>query len=389
MPLSVVDRTCRCLGILVPQRTLQSCPGSCLSVALNLQIQTNLQQLLASTGCSPAAMSWQAELARCELVLHKASLADGDTSTPALLLLFEDPAFAKLAPNSAQVKRARSRLQQLMASHSAELAGMDLAVASTDFKVFLAAFVTYKMHSLQEELAAKAIQYAHLQALMPNHSERSVEQAKIMKAISRVASVIDSKVTALQSWLSGDYVDALLLPESFARLKEGCLQWDLKSFHRGVFPWQPSQAEMEGRYVVELLTDLHLRVCEYQRAHEEVGLVQKEKKSALRLYTRQAAALGEAHAAAREAAHLSSAMHEASSLEKHVHHRQDVKAAMMQEGISVVLQQKLQSIQALHAHAQRAFLLPMGHILAESTFHGATLPYLDGDEQAPSDSDEE
>jgi len=136
MPPSVVDCTCRCLGILVPQRTLQTCYGSCLSVALHLQIQTDLQRLLASTGSSPAAMSWQAELARCQLVLHKASLADGDTSTPALLLLFEDPAFAKLAPNSAQVKRARSRLQQLMASHSAELAGMDLAVASTDFNVF-------------------------------------------------------------------------------------------------------------------------------------------------------------------------------------------------------------------------------------------------------------
>lgn len=389
MPPSVVDRTCRCLGILVPWRTVQIFPGLCLSLALHLQIQTDLQRLLASTGSSPAAMSWQAELARCQLMLHKAGLADGDTSTPALLLLFEDPAFAKLAPNSTQVKRARSRLQQLMASHSAELAGMDLAVASIDFKVFLAAFVTYKVNSLQEELAAKAIQYAHLQALMPNLSERSVEQAKIMKAISRVASVMDSKAVALQSWLSGDYVDALLLPESFARLKEGCSQWDLKSFHRGVFPWQPSQAEMEGRSVIELLTDLHLRVCEYQRAQEELGLVQKEKDSALRLYTRQAAALGEAHAAASEAAHLSSAVHEASSLEEHIQHQQDVKTAKMQEGITVVLQQKLQSIRALHAHAQRAFLLPLGHVMAESTLHGAALPYLDGDEQAPSDSDEE
>ena len=79
-------------------------------------------------------MSWQADLASCQLILHKASLADGDTSTPALMLLFEDSAFAKLAPNSVQVRRARSRLQQLMASHSVELAGKDLAVASPDFR---------------------------------------------------------------------------------------------------------------------------------------------------------------------------------------------------------------------------------------------------------------
>ena len=113
-----------------------------------------------------------------------------------------------------QVRRARSRLQQLVASHSVELAGKDLAVASPDSKVFLATFVTYKVHSLQEELAAKAVQYAHLQALMPNLSERSVKQAKIMKAISRIASVMDSKAVALQSWLSGNFVDALLLPDS-------------------------------------------------------------------------------------------------------------------------------------------------------------------------------
>ena len=40
-------------------------------------------------------MSWQAELASCQLVLHKASLADGDTSTPALMLLFEGPSICQ------------------------------------------------------------------------------------------------------------------------------------------------------------------------------------------------------------------------------------------------------------------------------------------------------
>lgn len=111
-----------------------------------------------------------------------------------------------------------------MASHSVELAGKDLAVASPDFKVFLAAFVTYKVHSLQEELAAKAVQSVQLQALMPNLSERSMEQANVMKAISRMASVMDSKAVALQRWLSGNCVDASLLPDSFGWLKEGCSQ---------------------------------------------------------------------------------------------------------------------------------------------------------------------
>ena len=334
-------------------------------------------------------MSWQADLARCKLVLHKASLADGDTSTPALLLIFEDPAFAKLAPNSTQVKRARSRLQELMQTHSAELAGKDLAVASTDFKVFLAAFVVYKVHSLQEELAAKAMQYAHLQSLMPNLSERSAEQTKIMKAILRVANTMDSKAIALQSWLSGGYVDALLLPESFAQLKEGCALWDLKSFHRGVFPWQPAQAEIEGKSVIQLLTDLHMRVCEFQRAEEEVSLVQKEKESALRLYARQADALNEAIAASCKAAHVSTVVHEASSLDERVQHQQNVRSATAQEGISMILEQRLQSVKALQAHARVAFSLPIAQVPAESILHGAVLPYLSGDELASSASDDE
>ena len=97
--------------------------------------------------------------------------------------------------------------------------------------------------------------------------------------------------------------------DSFVRLKTGCSQWDLKSFHRGVFPWQPGQAELGERSEVELLTDLHLRICEYQRAQEEVSLVREEKNSALRLYTRQAAALSEAYAAACKVAHVSSGVH--------------------------------------------------------------------------------
>ncbi|CAL5227797.1 g10820 [Coccomyxa viridis] len=353
------------------------------------QIQTGLQTLSASAESPPVAMSWQADLARCQLVLHKASLADGDTSTPALLLVFEDPAFAKLAPNSIQVKRARSRLQQLMQTHSAELAGKDLAVASTDFKFFLAAFVAYKVHSLQEELAAKAVQYAHLQALMPRLSERSVEQTKITNALLRVANAMDSKAVALQSWVSGNYVDASLLPASVAQLKEGCALWEFKSFHRGVFPWQPAQAQLEGKSVIQLLTDLHMRVCECQRAQEEVSLVQKEKQSALRLYARRAAALTEAIAAFCEAMHVSTVVHEASSVDERVQHQQNVRSAMVQEGISVALEQKLQRVQALQAHARFAFALPVGEVLPESSMHGAALPYLSGDELVLSDSDEE
>lgn len=148
----------------------------------------------------------------------------------------------------------------------------------------------------------------------------------------------------------------------------------------------PGQAEMEGRSEVELFTDLHLRVCEYQRVQEEVNLVQEEKKSALRWDTRQAAALCEAYAAACEAAHVSSGVHEASSLEQRIQHRQEVKSARKQEGISMVLKQKLRKVEALQARAQRAFSLPVGQILAESTLHGA-LPYVDGDEQAASDEE--
>lgn len=148
-----------------------------------MQMQERLRTLAVGSSSCSAAMSWEAELRSCTLKLHKAGLADGDTCTPTLTLLFEDAAFAKLAPNSAQVRRACARQQQLMSLHGADLAGKDVAVGSGDFQPFLAAFVTHKILTLKEELEAKAINNAHLQALMPALAERGIQQAKTLRAI--------------------------------------------------------------------------------------------------------------------------------------------------------------------------------------------------------------
>ena len=81
---------------------------------------------------------------------------------------------------------------------------------------------------------------------MPALAERSTEQAKILRAVQRVVSVMDTKAIALRDWLMGNFVDAPLLPASFAQLRAKCPTWDLKSFHRGVFPWRTDQGAVHG-----------------------------------------------------------------------------------------------------------------------------------------------
>ena len=355
-----------------------------------MQMQERVQQLSSSAASSAAAMSWQAELASCILILHKVSLMDDDVSTPTLILLFEDPAFAKLAPHSAQVKRARVRLQQLRTEHSAALAGIDLAVGSEEFQVFLAAFVKHKVLSLQEELVAKAVSYAHLQALMPALAERATEQARIVRSIQRVVCVIDEKAAALQGWLLGAFVAAELLPASLAELKEGCSEWDFKQFHRGVFPWQHSQAMMDGRSEFETLTELEQRIAEHQRAKEELSLVQEEKRSTLQLYAQQQSAVSEALTIAWESAADGSSLQYESSATTFVKRCQSARAARKQAGICILLEERLQRVQALKAHAERAFALSssgsLAEALTESAMHSG-VPNLEMDADSDSDMD--
>ena len=156
---------------------------------------------------------------------------------------------------------------------------------------FLAAFLSHKVLTLKEELEAKAIINAHLRALMPALAERGIEQAKILRAVQRVVRIMDTKTVALQGWLSGNFVDAALLPISFAQVRDGCAEWDFKSFHRGVFPWRLVQIAWNGKSEIELLTELALRISEHQRAQQELSLIDEEVASSLQLYARQASAL--------------------------------------------------------------------------------------------------
>ena len=144
--------------------------------------------VIGSSSCS-AAMRWEAELDSCTRMLYEAELADGNTCTPTLTLFFEDQAFAKLAYDDARVRRACTRQQQLVSLHNTDLAGIDFAGGSGDFQPFLADFVLalsadvkHKVLTMKGDAKAKAVNYAHLQAVMPSMAERGVVHAKTVRA---------------------------------------------------------------------------------------------------------------------------------------------------------------------------------------------------------------
>jgi hypothetical protein len=333
------------------------------------------QLLLRASGAASSlpTMGWEAELAECVLILHKAELQEGDSCTPGLSLLFEDPAFAKLAKNSVRVKRARERLQSLQTERAAELEGKNICVGSDFFKQLLAAYLVYKVGLLKTELAQQAMHYAELQALMPALAERSKEQARILKALEKVVRCIDAKVLALQGWLTGPFVDPSLLPPIVTSLREGCSNWDPQRYHRGEFPWfAEGDAPPEMMSNAELLAALELRILEHQRAREELELIEKDKLSALKLYGVQCRALQSALHDLRygqPAEFLAECVHTSAFLNR---------LELRNKGMQAILEGKLKSIQEQHSHAEQVFGSfgsmqlqdpPMSAILHSSNMH--------------------
>ena len=201
---------------------------------------------------------------------------------------------------------------------------------------------------------------------------------------------MDTKAGALQGWLSGNFVDAALLPVSFAQLRDGCAEWDLKSFHRGVFPWRLDQAAWDGKPEIELLTELALRIGEHQRSQEELSLIEEEMASFLQLYARQASALHQALASVPQSPSRSGEAHEESSLVDRIQRCEAQKAARKQAGRKLVLQQKLDQVNILKAHAEQAFSLASGGNMQQAIAQGALsghFNHLEEDVEAASGSD--
>ena len=312
----------------------------------SMQIQERLRSHAAAASAAPPGMTWQAQLAECLLILHKAELHEGDTCTPALSLLFEDAAFSKLSHGSVKVKRAKACLQRLQMVHAAELQGKDTSIGSDFFRELLAAFVVCKVQQLKSDLCHQAMRYAELQALMPALAERAKEQQRILKALERVVRGMDAKVAALKGWLTGPFNEPALLPQSLVVLSESCHEWDLHQMHRGVFPWDANAAAPGVVSDTELFAVLELHVLEFQRAEEELVLLEKEKGLTLNLYEVQITALEKA---------LES-MSQASIVDDPDRFDAECTAAERRaRGIQHVLQQKLLDVQLMRAHARSVF----------------------------------
>lgn len=250
-----------------------------------------LEQAQSSTSRSALEIPWEAQLAEANLIQDKAQLAEGDTCTPGLALLFEDAAFAKLSATSARVKSAAATIRRLEKEHEADLAGQDMHIGSEDFQALLARLVEHRISHIQLEIERLVRIRMDVDALMPTLAERPMDQGRLKKTLVKSASTIDMRVARLLEWVTGSFVPANLLVNDVKALRESAAEWDLDAIRRGIFPWDEDTLGVGSLTISQLISRLVLYNKEKRRSVEELKLLKQEKASSLRLYEKQEEAL--------------------------------------------------------------------------------------------------
>ena len=312
----------------------------------------------ASTSSQPLDMPWTARLAYGMLVVHKAQLVEGDTSTPGLALLFEDAAFENLRPGSHRVKEAAASVRRLLRQHAAELEGLDIEIGSASFQDMLLHFVEHTAESLQLQIEREARQRMDVDALMPTLAERTGDQARLRKSLQRSAAAIHKKGARLRGWLTGDFVPPARLPPELRRLAASAAGWDLDAICHGHFPWLEDAMPLGDLSTEQLISRLVLYHRRHARALEELELISKEQELSLRLYAAQLAALQQgvaANTAAAAAANermqsMPEQQPEAALLERAV--RREVAALTAK---NTLLGRRARVVASIRAAAERSF----------------------------------
>lgn len=345
------------------------------------QIVERLRQYAGrSSAGGRLSMPWEAKLAYSMLVVHKAEQTEGDSNTPGLALLFEDPAFEKVRLGSPQVRAAAAAIRRLTAQHEEELAGLDLEIGSEGFDTLLVDFIEHTVQELQLGIEREARQRMDTDALMPSLAERSSDQARLRKALQRSAAAILKKATRLQAWLTGGFVAVELLNPATRQLAASAAAWDLDSFCHGHFPWQEDALLLEQLSAEQLISKLLMHKRQHNRADEELQLIGAEKQLSMRLYDTQLAAIKEgveANTAAVEAAYERVCNPQAADepqLWRDLHQRIHLHSARRS-----LLEKKAKVVEAIRAAAQRAFAgsanaaLQQGDALPRQYVAGAAL----------------
>ena len=350
------------------------------------------QHAAASTSSQLPDMPWTARLAYSRLVVHKARLVEGDTSTPGLALLFEDAAFENLRPGSHRVKQAEAAVRRLLREHAEELRGQDVEIGSPAFQTMLQHFVEHTAQSLQLEIEREVRQRMDADALKPHLAERTGDQAKLRKSLQRSGAAIQKMSARLQGWLMGGFVPSAGLPPELQQLAAGAASWDLDKFCQGHLPWL-EDALLGDLSAEQLISRLVLHHRRHARAQEELELISREKELSLRLYDAQLSALQQgidANSMAAEAAgermrSVPDQQADAALEERRL--RRELAALTAK---SALLERRAAVVAAIKEAAVRAFGQAAGQALRDGAALPSGFPIIAAlDDQDEDDSDDE
>lgn len=249
-----------------------------------------------------AVEEWVLEYVRLRLQLARMVDIENGAVSEADLLFGQLKAFAKLRPGSDYGARLRKALGALERKYGDNIGrrGGDVEHWPLESARFSAAFLQLRRHEmerLQQSIATQVHELSYVEDLFQKVSGRAGEVKKLRKVVQKAKAEVKTLFGRYLSWVAADSVAKLRggergeSPDSGqARYQSVCKDWPLERVVKAEFPWATDgEPGRPGESTVaQELQQRRLRAHrDKRRAIEELGLVEQEVASTLRLYETQ------------------------------------------------------------------------------------------------------
>lgn len=252
-----------------------------------MKLRLDQLELNQQNDATPPVFPWMAEYSKLKIIVWWAERA-ADENLPSLNLLFPDKRLAYLSVDSPCVRACRTRLGQIQRQHISP--GHPLE--NLNSPEFADAFIMLRdamVQQLQKQVEQHCREHWLLNHYVQKLSGRPKEQKKVLSNLAKSRTKINDGLQQLKAWATGSFFNK---PPAATAARD----WGLDSMLQLQFPWEAVLGDGSGNGQNEnalLMKLLHHRQ-EYQRAKEELAIIEREKASLLRLHEAQCQAM-EAH----------------------------------------------------------------------------------------------
>lgn len=246
------------------------------------QIKQRMLGVDDAAEAAPAGqMPWQAEYAKCRIIVHRV-MQNSSEATPPLSLLFPDKQIDALTPESTSFKAYQRRVAAIEREY---LDGLSMDFSDEQFADAFAALRDHMATQLKQELQQLSRSHWQLNHFVQHLTGRPREQKQVLKNLNKSKMRTEGALALLKRWITGSFFGrATAQPEA--------QQWQVEAILQMRYPWEAVvDMDLGALSSNDLLLKLQLHTRRLHRADEELQLLDREKLSTLKLHALQGAAI--------------------------------------------------------------------------------------------------